>query len=120
MIGGKKKQLHTDKYTRSCLRLAGYVGAPNSRGGTDLRIFVDVDMVSYIPSWLLQVLAQYGLTEMMSRIRVAVAPEADTQSVEQCALLSAPYQLEKVISKIQQREEKRLQFQQTMSPNSNP
>lgn len=110
MEDGKcERKLHTDIYTRSCLRLAGYVGSPNGKGGTDLRIFVDVDMVSYIPSWLLQVLAQYGLSEMMNRIRIATSPEVLAQSADSSELFTAPYKLEKVISQIQQREEKRLQ-----------
>ena len=58
-------------YTRSSLKLAGYVGVPNAHGGTDVSLFVDVDVYSYIPAWLLQVLAQYGLSEMMSRIQRA-------------------------------------------------
>jgi hypothetical protein len=58
------------KYTRSSMRLAGYVGLPNATGGTDLHMFVDIDVYSYVPSWLVQILAQYGLTEMMNRIRL--------------------------------------------------
>jgi len=34
-------------------------------------LFVDVDVYSYIPGWLIQMLAQYGLSEMMNRIREA-------------------------------------------------
>ena len=58
------------KYTRSSMRLAGYVGTPNSSGGTDLKMFVDIDVYSYVPSWLVHILAQYGLSEMMNRIRL--------------------------------------------------
>lgn len=57
------------RYTRSCLRLAGYIGVPNKTGGTDVSIFVDIDVNSFVPAWLLHVLAQYGLSEMMTRIR---------------------------------------------------
>lgn len=58
-------------YTRSSLKLAGYVGVRNAQGGTDVSLFVEVDAYAYIPSWLLQVLAKYGLSEMMNRIRRA-------------------------------------------------
>ena len=54
-------------YIRSSLKLAGYVGVPNATGGTDVSLFVDVDVYAYIPAWLLQVLAQYGLSEMMNK-----------------------------------------------------
>lgn len=56
-------------YVRSSLKLAGYVGVRNAQGGTDVSLFVDVDVYAYIPAWLLQVLAKYGLSEMMNRIK---------------------------------------------------
>jgi len=58
-------------YSRSTLRLAGYVGEANAAGGTDLTMYVDLGMAAYIPSWMLQMLANYGLSEMMRRIRHA-------------------------------------------------
>lgn len=61
----------SQRYTRSSLRTAGYIGTPNAQGGTDLTVFVDVDVFAFIPSWLVQVLAQYGLSEMMDRIKSA-------------------------------------------------
>lgn len=40
-----------NKYNRSTLRLAGYSGTPNTlKGGTDLRLFVDVDATRYVPA----------------------------------------------------------------------
>lgn len=58
-------------YTRSTLKLAGYVGVQNAKGGTDLTLFVDIGVAAYMPAWLLQVLAQYGLSEMMQKIKNA-------------------------------------------------
>jgi hypothetical protein len=121
-------KLTTDKYSRSCLRLAGYVGKMNANGGTDLKIFVDMELVSYIPAWLLQVLAQYGLSEMMKRIRIAtsgaaiissatkpvgeggngtrtaIATAVDKSAAD--AVLSAPYQIERVLTHIHNKEER--------------
>jgi len=59
------------EYSRSTLRLAGYVGEANATGGTDLTMYVDLGVAAYIPSWMLQMLANYGLSEMMRRIRHA-------------------------------------------------
>ena len=69
VVKGEADDLGEPSYSRSSLKLAGYVGVPNGNGGTDVSLFVDVDVYSYIPAWLLQVLAQYGLSEMMSRIQ---------------------------------------------------
>jgi hypothetical protein len=63
-------------YSRSCLRLAGYIGRPNIRGGVDLTLFLDVDAYAYTPAWLLQLLSQFGLCEMMDRIRCVATEEA--------------------------------------------
>jgi len=128
-------KLTTDKYSRSCLRLAGYVGKMNANGGTDLKIFVDMELVSYIPAWLLQVLAQYGLSEMMKRIRTAtsgtaiissatkpvsdggggtrtaIATAVDKSAAD--AVLSAPYQIERVLTHIQNKEERIRKFVST-------
>ena len=41
----------------------------NEQGGTDLTMFVDIGVAAYMPSWLLHVLAQYGLSEMMMKIK---------------------------------------------------
>lgn len=78
------------KYTRSTLKLAGYVGVPNLiKGGTDLHLFVDVDVASFVPSWLLQMLAQYGLSEIMTRIR-AVASQDTPARINSTDGVSAP------------------------------
>ena len=61
----------SSKYSRSCLRMAGYVGEPSSSGGTVLSLYIDVDVYAYIPGWLMQILAQHGLSEMLGRIRDA-------------------------------------------------
>lgn len=63
-------------YTRSTLKLAGYVGVQNAKGGTDLTLFVDMGVAAYMPAWLLQVLAQYGLSEMMMKIKNAAEGNA--------------------------------------------
>merc|ERR1711871_1092419 len=63
-------------YTRSTLKLAGYVGVQNAKGGTDLTLFVDIGVAAYMPAWLLQVLAQYGLSEMMMKIKNAAEGHA--------------------------------------------
>ena len=59
------------KYSRSSLKMAGYVGVPNENGGTDLTLYLDLDLYAYIPAWLMQLLAQNGLSEMMGRLREA-------------------------------------------------
>jgi hypothetical protein len=61
----------SSKYSRSCLRMAGYVGEPSTSGGTVLSLYIDVDVYAYIPGWLMQILAQHGLSEMLGRIRDA-------------------------------------------------
>ena len=58
------------KYTRSSIRLAGFIGTLNGSGGTDLEMFVDMDVYSYVPGWLVHTLAQFCLADMMSRIRL--------------------------------------------------
>jgi len=77
-LGGKETGLSNpnSKYTRSTLRLAGYAGVPSATipGATDLYLFVDVDVYEYIPAWLLKVLAQHGLSEIMRRIQSICAP----------------------------------------------
>ena len=57
------------QFTRSNIRLAGYIGTKSSTGGTDIHLFVDIDLYSFVPSWLVHQLAQYGLGEKMSRIK---------------------------------------------------
>lgn len=102
---------HT-KYNRSTLRLAGYSGTPNtSKGGTDLRLFVDVDATRYVPAWLLQILAQYGLSEMMNRIRIAaptLATHSNTINSDERSPIFQPAssKLDTILTQIQSREEK--------------
>jgi hypothetical protein len=86
------------KFTRSSLRVAGYVGVLNAEGGTDLRCFVDIDVYDFVPAWLLQVLCQYGLSEMMTRIRRNTSGEPNPKE---------PFELTKMINQIQEREMKR-------------
>jgi hypothetical protein len=71
------------QYTRSNLRIAGYVGMPSTttHGATDVFLYVDVDVYDFVPAWLLKTLAQYGLTEIMSRIRSICS---NTESGEGC------------------------------------
>jgi hypothetical protein len=90
------------KFIRSRLRLAGYVGVINEQGGTDLSLFVDVDIYAYIQAWLLQILAQYGLSEMMTRIRRATAGLPD--------LPKEQFELNKILNQIQGREAKMMKF----------
>jgi hypothetical protein len=73
LLGANNKTSKFADFSRSKIRLAGYIGMPSTtiRGGTDLSLFVDIDVYSYTPAWLVQVLAQYGLSEMMGRIRRA-------------------------------------------------
>ena len=56
-------------FQRSTIRISGYVGLPDGQGGTNLTLFVDSDGYEHTPSWLLRLLAQYELCEMMRRIR---------------------------------------------------
>lgn len=97
------------KYNRSTLRLAGYSGTPNSAiGGTDLRLFVDVDATRYVPAWLLQILAQYGLSEMMNRIRIAAPTLAKNYMGDDRSPIFQPSssKLGAILTQIQSREEK--------------
>jgi hypothetical protein len=112
----EKTDLNSDlsqtKYNRSTLRLAGYSGTPNSSiGGTDLRLYVDVDATRYVPAWLLQILAQYGLSEMMNRIRIAAPTLATNYSTSHSDDRSPIFQppsskLGAILTQIQAREEK--------------
>ena len=96
------------KYNRSQLRLAGYTCTPNTiKGGTDVRLFVDVVAATYIPAWLLQMLAQYGLSEMMNRIRVA-APSLASNEANGTSPIFQPTtsNLDNMLNLIQSREER--------------
>ena len=68
----------SDGYTRSTLRLAGYIGEANAHGGTDLTMYVDLGLAAYVPAWLLKILGDYGLSEIMRRISLAADRAADT------------------------------------------
>jgi len=68
------------EYSRSTLRATGYVGVPTSDGGTSLTMIVDVDVLNQIPSWLVQVLAQYGLSEMLTRIKLHTSTNTNTKT----------------------------------------
>ena len=59
----------TTTYQRASVRIAGFVGLPDGNGGTNLSLFIDSDGYEDTPSWLLRLLAQYELCEMMNRIR---------------------------------------------------
>jgi hypothetical protein len=73
---GKNTSEQSHTYTRSTMKLAGYVGLYNrDTHGTDLTLFLDVDLYSIVPSWALHILATYGLTEMMNRIRYITEEE---------------------------------------------
>lgn len=98
-------------FTRSRLKLAGYVGVPNKAGGTDLTMFVDVDVYAYTPAWLVQVLAQYGLSEMMSRIKRATSSSA---SMQQIVDRNQGFQLNKILEQIHTREAKMRQLESSM------
>ena len=56
-------------YQRASIRIAGFVGLPDGNGGTNLSLFIDLDGNDDTPSWLLRLLAQYELCEIMNRIR---------------------------------------------------
>lgn len=76
---GEDGELQAQRFSRSSLRTAGYIGTRNAQGGTDLTVIVDVDVYSYIPVWLTHVLAQYGLTEILTRIQRATMPGASIE-----------------------------------------
>jgi hypothetical protein len=84
-------------YTRSSIKIAGYVGVPNKTGGTDLTLFVDVGVCAFMPAWLLQVLAQYGLSEMMQSVQKVLegGPAALTDKS------SALFDMGKLLSQLQ-------------------
>lgn len=91
------------KYSRSCLRMAGYVGQPNDSGGTELTLYLDLDLYAYIPAWLMQLLAQNGLSEMMTRFRDASSHMM--RGLDPLAAASGS-KLGTMLSQIQVREEK--------------
>jgi hypothetical protein len=111
--GDENGSAEESKYSRSQLRLAGYTCTPNAtKGGTDVRLFVDVVAATYVPAWLLQMLAQYGLSEMMNRIRVA-APSLASSDVTGVAPMFKPTssKLDNMLNLIQSREQRmRMQF----------
>lgn len=109
-------------YTRSYLRLAGYIGTKNKvKGGTDLRLFINLDIATYIPAWVMQIMSQYGLSEMMNRIRTALSADkiADFRHMTQLGRSNAsrlhargaPSKLNTIMAQIQDREEKLLSQQ---------
>lgn len=101
--GGSSYRSAKSKYSRSCLRMAGYVGQPDNMGGTELSLYLDVDVYAYIPGWLMQLLAQNGLSEMMGRLREAAVLINHGQNPAQAALQS---KFGSMLSQIQQREER--------------
>ena len=60
-------------FQRASITISGFVGLPDGNGGTNLTLFIDSDGYEHTPSWLLRLLAQYELCEMMNRIR-AIPP----------------------------------------------
>ena len=103
------EEIGLDKsYSRSTIKLAGYVGVLNANGGTDLVLFVDVGIAASVPSWLLQMLASYGLSEMLQRIQKATAG---------AEIAPSHFELAKILNQIQTREEKRRSINKdSMSP----
>jgi len=104
-------------YTRSYLRLAGYIGTRNKvKGGTDLRLFINLDIATYIPAWVMQIMSQYGLSEMMNRIRTALSAEKISEfrhmtqlgnsNASRLHARGAPSKLNTIMAQIQDREEK--------------
>lgn len=73
-IGKDDSVSHSSKhrYSRSQLRLAGYVGVQNEDGSTTLTFLLDMPVEANTPAWLLQILAQYGLTDMLHKIRTVL------------------------------------------------
>ena len=63
------KDMSGRSFQRSSIRCAGYLGVPDGNGGTHLTVFVDSDCYEQSPAWLVRLLAQYELCEMMRRIR---------------------------------------------------
>jgi hypothetical protein len=106
-------------YTRSYLRLAGYIGTKNKiKGGTDLRLFINLDIATYIPAWVMQIMSQYGLSEMMNRIRTALSmdkiaefrhmTQLGNSNASRLHARGAPSKLNTIMAHIQDREEKLL------------
>jgi hypothetical protein len=111
-------------YTRSYLRLAGYIGTKNKlKGGTDLRLFINLDIATYIPAWVMQIMSQYGLSEMMNRIRTALSAEKIVEfrhmtqlgnsNASRLHARGAPSKLNTIMAQIQDREEKLLHIAKT-------
>ena len=89
-------------YTRSTLKLAGYVGVQNEQGGTDLTMFVDIGVAAYMPAWLLHVLAQYGLSEMMMKIK--------TFSEGKAPGIPGQFDIGRILEGVQTHDERVMQF----------
>ena len=124
--GGLEDDPDQPTYTRSYLRLAGYIGTKNKeKGGTDLRLFINLDIATYIPAWVMQIMSQYGLSEMMNRIRTALSTEkiAEFRHMTQLGnsnasrlhARGAPSKLNSIMSQIQEREEKLLHLAEKQS-----
>jgi len=129
-----------DGYVRSALRLAGYVGSAReaspsssgdngSRASTDLTLVVDLSGShdQSTPGWLIQLLLQYGLVEMMRRIRSSAeaasrrgpgGAEAGTGGSKGSAVTNMPASsnaglgpdLTRILANIQSREARMSQF----------
>jgi hypothetical protein len=94
LSGADTKARKLAEFSRSKIRLAGYIGMPSAtvEGGTDLSLFVDIDVYSYTPAWLVQILAQYGLAEMMGRIRRATMGQSTNAQSSQLSSVLARIQ----------------------------
>lgn len=102
------------KYSRSCVRMAGYVGKANSKGGTVLSLYLDVDVYALVPGWLMQLLAQHGLSEMMGRIREASTALARGVQPQ----FSGSSTLGNMLHQIHSREQKRQELTFSVDSNS--
>lgn len=79
-----------------------------------MRLFINLDIATYIPAWVMQIMSQYGLSEMMNRIRSALSAEkiAEFRHMTQLGNVSrlhprgAPSKLNTIMAQIQEREEK--------------
>lgn len=97
-----------DAYTRTNMRLAGYAGVRHPNGGTNFSLLIDLEVFDQ-PAWLIQMLAQYGLPEMIIRLRQVSRGAAISQAIETQGESKAA-ELSKMLYNIQSREARMQQY----------
>ena len=61
------------EFIRTTMRLGGFVVVPTASGGCDISLFMDADVWSDIPTWMVAILAQFTLYEAMRELQFSAA-----------------------------------------------